>query len=532
MIMEVSNTTRFACIFAFALGLAACGGGDSDPDNPGGSNPAITEWQAGVYPAQNQLAARCANPRSGNDPYNNNEPYPDMQGSAAYEKMWLRSWTNDWYLWYDEVPDINHVGYSVEDYFDILRTNELTNSGAYKDNFHFFTDTESWNELSQSGNIGAGYGMQLLIDNGTPREVVVAFVEPNSPASEVGIERGTRILEVDGVDVSSDTQSGINTLNAGLFPENTGEAHDIVFQRIGDTPELATLISASITTTPVQHVQTFENADTKVGYLLFNDHIATAETGLKNAFEQLATEEVDELILDLRYNGGGYTAIAAQVAYMIAGSEASGNATFQSQQFNDKIQDFNPITEQYIQPLPFLDITVGFSEEYGQDLPSLNLERVFVISSYNTCSASEAIINGLRGIGIEVILIGDQTCGKPYGFYAADNCGTTYFTIQYQSVNALGYGEYADGFIPAATDNGEDLVRGCTAIDDLDNGFNENEDSIATALTYIENGSCSGASFNKTLSPQLSKPSPSRSYTMLDIPPWRKAAIMNYRAGQ
>ena len=58
-----------------------------------------------------------------------------------------------------------------------------------------------------------------------------------------------------------------------------------------------------------------------------------------------------------------------------------------------------------------------------------------------TCSASESIINGLRGVNVQVIQIGSTTCGKPYGFYPEDNCGTTYFSIQFKGVNAAGFGE-------------------------------------------------------------------------------------------
>jgi hypothetical protein len=75
---------------------------------------------------------------------------------------------------------------------------------------------------------------------------------------------------------------------------------------------------------------------------------------------------------------------------------------------------------------------------------------VFVLTSADTCSASESIVNGLRGAGVTVHLVGSTTCGKPYGFYPQDNCGTTYFAIQFQGVNFLGFGDYADGFTPPA----------------------------------------------------------------------------------
>src|SRR5690606_11279777 len=97
-----------------------------------------------------------------------------------------------------------------------------------------------------------------------------------------------------------------------------------------------------------------------------------------------------------------------------------------------------------------------------------NLPRVFILSTGGTCSASEAVINGLRGIGVEVILVGDTTCGKPYGFYPEDNCGTTYFAIQFTGVNDLGFGEYSSGFSPG---NEPDFlgteVPGCWVQDDF-----------------------------------------------------------------
>lgn len=122
----------------------------------------------------------------------------------------------------------------------------------------------------------------------------------------------------------------------------------------------------------------------------------------------------------------------------------------------------------------------------------LNLPRVFVLSSGDTASASEAFINGLRGIDIEVILIGETTRGKPYGFYGIDNCGVTYFTVHFKGENAKGFGDYADGFIPSDSDDmfGAE-VRGCVVADDLTHVLGDPEEAqLATALTYIETGAC------------------------------------------
>ena len=85
-----------------------------------------------------------------------------------------------------------------------------------------------------------------------------------------------------------------------------------------------------------------------------------------------------------------------------------------------------------------------------------------------TCSASESIINGLRGVNVQVIQIGSTTCGKPYGFYPEDNCGTTYFSVQFKGVNAAGFGDYTDGFAPNnRTAAGGERLPGCSVRDDF-----------------------------------------------------------------
>jgi len=145
--------------------------------------------------------------------------------------------------------------------------------------------------------------------------------------------------------------------------------------------------------------------------------------------------------VDLRYNGGGFLDVASQLSYMIAGVNATAGKTFELLQFNDKHPDVNPVTGEPIAPTPFHDTTLGFSLPSDQGLPTLDLTRLFVLTGNNTCSASEAVINGLRGIDFEVILIGGTTCGKPYGSYAQDNCGITYLTIQFQGVNDKGFGD-------------------------------------------------------------------------------------------
>ena len=178
---------------------------------------------------------------------------------------------------------------------------------------------------------------------------------------------------------------------------------------------------------------------------------------------------------------------------MIAGDATTAGQPFETVEFNDKHPSTNPITGQPLVPVPFHPVTQGFSLPSGQPLPSLNLDRVFVLTGAGTCSASESVINSLRGVGVEVIQIGSTTCGKPYGFYPRDNCGTTYFTIQFRGVNAQNFGDYADGFSPANTPlNPGEPVPGCSVADDFSAPLGDpGEDRLAAALAYRDApGSC------------------------------------------
>jgi hypothetical protein len=122
----------------------------------------------------------------------------------------------------------------------------------------------------------------------------------------------------------------------------------------------------------------------------------------------------------------------------------------------------------------------------------LDLPRVFIISGPGTCSASESIMNGLRGVDVEVIQIGSTTCGKPYGFYPTDNCGTTYFTIQLRGVNDKGFGDYGDGFSPENTQGTlGTVVPGCSVADDFTAELGDpGEARLAAALGYRDSQTC------------------------------------------
>jgi hypothetical protein len=467
----------------------SCGGG-------GGSAPPAAAWVQGQFAAESTFAASCVTPRTGNDPATG-KAYPDHQGKLLDELNWLRSWTNDLYLWYSEVLDQNPAGFTTDaNYFDVLKTTAKTASGSDKDRFHFTYATAKWEALAQSG-VQAGYGVSLVVLSSTPpRNVLVGYIEPLIPANNAAanLARGTKLLTVDGVDlVNAGDQASVATLNAGLSPQTVGENHTFSILDAGAvTPRTVTLVSANVTVTPVQNVHTITApGGSLVGYMLFNDHLATSESALMKAFTQLKTAGVTDLVLDIRYNGGGLLDIASEVAYMIAGQPIVGQ-TFELTQFNNKHPSTNPVTGTAITPLGFHTTTQGFSVTAGQALPTLGLSKVFVLTGPSTCSASESIINSLQGVNVQVIQIGSTTCGKPYGFYSTDNCGTTYFSIQFQGVNAKGFGGYTDGFSPANTVTPQGVpVPGCSVADDFTHALGDGaEGLLASALSYQQNAVC------------------------------------------
>ncbi len=466
--------------------LASCGGGGGG-GSAGTLTPPSGNWQAGTFLPSASFADRCVIPRLGTS---------DRQGTVLDQNNWLRSWSNELYLWYSEITDRNPAGYATSlDYFDVLLTTATTPSGQDKDKFHFTYDTDDWEQLSQGG-VEAGYGAEFaLLASRPPRRIVVAFTEPNTTAA-TNLMRGDEVLQVDGVDaVNGNTQAIVDVLNAGLFPGAINQNHTFVVRNTAGQQRTVTMTSSNITHIPVPIVTSFLSQGSMVGYIQFNDHISTAQTPLINAITTLDNQNVTDLILDLRYNGGGYLDLASQLSYMIGNRTLTSGHTFERIVFNDKNPNRNPVTGETLAPTPFHSTTLQYPcppntpscQPAAGPLPSLDLNNVYVITGPGTCSASESIINSLRGVGVNVYLIGSTTCGKPYGFYPTDNCGTTYFTIQFRGENDADFGDYTDGFSPAnqpASTRGTS-VPGCSVADDFTHAMGVvDEGRIAAALAF------------------------------------------------
>jgi hypothetical protein len=461
------------------------------------------------------LARQCAMPRppTAIDPLTGHL-YGDTQGSLATENAWIRSYVNETYLWYGDVPYVDPSAYSigatvpyvdpqtnsvdhvfldtdgevVDAYFNSQRSPLFTASDKPKDKFHFTYLTSDWVNLI-TGSSSAGFGFQVaLLAASPPRDARIAFTEPGStPAAQNNLNRGARFLTINGVDVTFGAD--IATLNEALFAPVLGKQYSFQVLDVGSvTPRTVVMTAVQINGSPVLNVGPLPAPNNNVGYMLFNDHIAIAEGALIAAVNQLKGAAISDLVLDIRYNGGGYLDIASELAYMIAGPSATAGKTFEREIFNNK----NPFGLTSAEATtPFLSTTQGFSAPAGSPLPQLGLSRVYIITGGDACSASEAIINGLRGVGINVIQIGGTTCGKPYGFLPQDNCSTTYFTIQFKGVNDAGFGDYADGFVPGGTGATANNVPGCMVADDFTHALGDPAESrLAAALQYRTSSTC------------------------------------------
>ena len=467
------NHWRLRAAALLAAGLTACGGGG------GSSAPA----PSGGLPPSASLAQQCA-------PTNLLAPAANRTASLDIEKRWVRSYMDEAYLWFSEVPNVDptlqqfsntaNVPLSLAAYFDALLTPAVTPSGKLKDEFSFTYPTAEWNALSQGGT-AAGYGIEWVLGSPTPpRNLRIAYVDPGTPAASASLTRGLAVESINGVSMDDNTPAGIATLNEGAFSPRPGIAYTFVFRDLANTTRSVTLTAGTVTKVPVQNAQVLTIGGAKVGYLTFTDHIVPAEGQLVAAFATFQQQGVSDLVLDLRYNGGGFIYIASQVGYMIAGSARTAGRVFEKLRFNSKRTADNNDPDN---TFPFFGITSGFANSgtsANQPLPQLNLARVFVLTSGDACSASESIINALRGIDVAVHLIGSTTCGKPFGFTAKDNCGVSYFPIEFQGTNDKGFGDFADGFAPT-----------CAVADDFSKPLGDPTESMfAVALAYRATGAC------------------------------------------
>jgi carboxyl-terminal processing protease len=355
------------------------------------------------------------------------------------------------YLWYDQVPRrLNYANYTDAD--ELLSYNRY----AALDRWSYITDAESYDNLFQAGRY-VGYGFGAGRD--AAGHMRIRFVYRDSPAQRAGLRRGDRIVEVNG---STAEEIDAGNLWGTIYGDaELGLAATLAVQDgDGQTREVSMVKAwVEINTVLDARVHLLDDGR-RVGYLVFQSFLETAPAQLEAAFAEFAAAGVDELVLDLRYNGGGRLDVAALLAGLIGGEITAGK-TFAKLRHNTKYSAY--------------DQSVAFSG--GPD--GLNLNRVVVITTQDSCSASEAVINGLRPY-LDVVTVGTATCGKPVGMYGYNYCDKHLAPIEFEVVNAAGEGGYHEGI--AAT---------CAAGDELGLPLGDaGEASLRAALAFLRDGQC------------------------------------------
>ncbi|MBC3807157.1 DUF4214 domain-containing protein [Undibacterium seohonense] len=404
--------------------------------------------------------------------------------TPAAEKSWARGHVDDVYLWYRDVLEVpQNAEMTLPTYFDSLLVKG-------KDKFSFTSPQSVIDDFFQSGS-SFSYGYSLLRQGSRLR---VLFVEPGSPADLAGLKRGMTVASVDNTSLE---QSANDIQYAALYPSKI-ETHTFGIAALDGSLRSVEMTSALVVKSPVLESKILNDNGKKIAYMVFNDHIRTAEQPLIDSIRGFRESGVHEIVLDLRYNGGGYLYIADELAAMIGGYRTAGSI-FETLIHNDKYPEKTEYSSSWFYSY----------DTNSRPLPWLNVPRVFVLTGSRTCSASESIINGLSPF-MEVILIGDKTCGKPYGFRQKNNCGTAYFAIEFSGVNALGKGDYVDGFAPQ-----------CSVADDLDHLLGDpQERRLAAALNYVRTGKCPAVT--GMVSPQM----PPSQASEPDPYPWRSIRLV------
>ena len=373
----------------------------------------------------------------------------------------LSTYMNEWYFWYRLSPRPDPAAYGdVAGFIDALL---YTGSDASfpADRWSGRESTVSFNRFFADGeSLGYGVSVAGIEVTGQPNQpLYVRGVDPGSPAAAAGVQRGDRALSLNG-------RSTFDVISANDFSaltaSSTGQVLDLRVQRGMNTLDLR-LVAAVYAITPVSGARVFTSpTGLRVGYVAVKNMISQALVPIDQAFAQFKAQQVQDLVLDLRYNGGGLVSVGGNLASHVAGLTTAGN-TYATLLYNDRRAASNNQTFRFHAPAN-----------------ALSLNRVFVLTGPRTCSASEQLINGLRGAGVQVVAIGDTTCGKPVGFLPLSRCGQTYSVVNFESVNARNEGRYWDGF-DATCDVPENFaVQQGAAADPL----------LAAATQFADGGSC------------------------------------------
>jgi C-terminal peptidase prc len=372
--------------------------------------------------------------------------------SVTSQNLWVRDQLATYYYWNNFLPaNVNPASFSSPElYLEAVRYRPVDNTYSYitsaAANDAFFDDSQF---------IGFGFRQQT-----TNTDIRVLQVYDSSPALEAGLSRGDVITHINGQSVAQLVANG--TIGGAFGATEIGVAATIDFEKQSGERRQARMVKRLVTIPTVSHTRVMDVDGRRVGYLVFANFVEPSTEALNEAFTALKAANVNELVLDLRYNGGGLVDVAVHLASLIGGSRTAGQVML-NYQHNDIVG-------------PILNRTTRFRSPEQ----ALSLERLFVLTTRSSASASELIINSLKPY-MPVIVVGDTTYGKPVGQYGLRFCEKILAPVAFSIKNANDEGDFFDGIAPT-----------CTAGDDYLHELGDpNEASFAEALTYLRTGSCS-----------------------------------------
>ena len=369
------------------------------------------------------------------------DPQSNPLNVAFYDLM------QEWYLWYDQIPEVNPDSFSnPQSMLEAIRYKE--------DIYSYITTFQAFSQYYEQGAY-IGYGFSYRWDD--TDSLRITFVFEDSPLAEENIERGWVITKIDGNEIQP-----ADNINGLLGKDEIGVEHTFEFSK-KDSTVTATFAKKQISMNTVLMDTVLQANDKDVGYFVLKSFINKTPDELQTVFEDFASKNIDELVVDLRYNGGGTLEGCRILGEYILNDKDVGK-TFVKISHNDKQTGE--------------DTTHVFSEDPLSI--SLGLDRVYFITTQATASASEALINGLDPY-LDVKLIGQTTYGKPVGMYAFtdNNQQYAFVPVCFELENAEGIADYYEG-----------LPVDVASADDITEPFGSSqENSLYQALYHIENGS-------------------------------------------
>ena len=364
---------------------------------------------------------------------------------------------NQYYLWQADVPnladdrfanqaalDVFLKGYNdPEDLFQALRVDKSI------DRFSWIVDDYRDLEGALGGitkNNGLDFQLAYKTQGSDDIYGYVRYVLPNSDAAAKNVTRGTIFYGINGTQLNVSNYNSL--LSNDTYTLNLADIKDGVLTPNGKS---ITLTKSVVAENPIFIKKVLTVGTHKIGYLMYNGFFNEYDLALNDAFGEFKSAQVTDLVLDLRYNGGGSVLTATRLASMIHGQ--STGKIFAKQEWNAKVNDYfrsnNP--EQ---------LNNNFTDKIDNTpINSLNIKKIYILTTGNTASASELVINGLKPY-IEVVQIGGTTVGKNVGSitlydsptFGKENINPNHrYAMQplvLRIVNAAGFGDYTSGLLP------------------------------------------------------------------------------------